>query len=131
LKNENWKMQSEKMSPETLEDRLIDFAARVGCMTEALPESVLGRHVARQVIRSATSPAPNYAEGCAAESRRDFVHKLSISLKELRETRIWLRLVIRAKLLPPTRLISVQDECDQLCAIIAQSIITAKRNGGD
>jgi hypothetical protein len=67
--------------PRELAERLIDFAVRMGRVVDALPRSRLGQHVAGQLVRSGTSPAPNYAEGCAAESRRDVIHKLSISLK--------------------------------------------------
>ena len=71
---------------EELEDRLLDFAARVGKVVDALPKTRLGRHIAGQLVRSGTSPAPNYAEACGAESKRDFTHKLGICLKELRES---------------------------------------------
>ncbi len=111
-----------------LAERLLDFAARVGKVVDALPESRLGRHIAGQLVRSGTSPAPNYAEACGAESRRDFVHKLSIALKELRESRCWIQLIIKAELLPEQRLSEILDECEQLCAIVAKSIVTAKNN---
>jgi len=117
--------------PRELEERLIDFAVRMGRVVDALPRSRLGQHVAGQLVRSGTSPTPNYAEGCAAESRRDVIHKLSISLKELRETLIWLRIIQKAELLPSARLYDLLDETDQLCCIIAASILTARRNGGD
>jgi four helix bundle protein len=118
------------MGPKELEDRLVDFAVRIGNVVDALPNSRLGRHIAGQIVRSGTSPAPtNYAEGCAAESRRDFVHKLSISLKELRETRIWLCIIRKAELLPAARLAELLDETDQLGRIIASSILTARQNG--
>lgn len=120
-----------KMQPLELEERLIDFAVRIGRVVDALPRSRLGQHVAGQLVRSGTSPAPNYAEGCAAESRRDFIHKLSISLKELRETLIWLRIIQKVELLPSARLDDLLDETDQLCRIIAASILTARRNGDD
>ena len=75
------------MTSDELLERLIDFAVRVGKVVDALPDTRMGRHVAGQLVRSGTSPAPNYEEGCAAESRADFIHKLSICLKELRESR--------------------------------------------
>ena len=75
------------MTSEELADRLINFAARVGKVVDALPDTRMGRHIAGQLVRSGTSPAPNYEEACAAESRADFSHKLSICLKELRESR--------------------------------------------
>ena len=114
------------MTSEELEDRLIDFAVRIGKVADALPDTRLGQHIAGQLVRSGTSPAPNYSEGCAAESRRDFAHKLSISLKELRETKTWLRLIRKADLLPAKRLHAITDEMDQLCAILSQSVHTAK-----
>jgi four helix bundle protein len=113
---------------EDLEDRLLDFAARVGKVVDALPNTRLGRHVAGQLVRSGTSPAPNYAEACAAESRKDFIHKLGITLKELRETRVWLRLIVRAGLLPPKRMLVLLDECEQLNNILGKSLITSKGN---
>jgi len=116
------------VTPDELLERLINFAARVGKVVDALPDTRMGRHIGSQLVRSGTSPAPNYEEGCAAESRADFVHKLSISLKELRESRTWIRLIIKTEMLPEHRLGELLDECNQLCNIIAQSIVTAKEN---
>lgn len=116
------------MTPDELLERLINFAARVGKVVDALPDSRMGRHIGSQLVRSGTSPAPNYEEGCAAESRADFVHKLSIALKELRESHTWIRLIIKTEMLTEHRLGELLDECNQLCNIIAQSIVTAKEN---
>ena len=116
------------MTSEELLERLIDFAARVGNVVDALPDTRMGRHVAGQLVRSGTSPAPNYEEGCAAESRNDFIHKLSICLKELRESRCWIRLIIKTEMLPEHRIGELLDECNQLCNIIGQSVVTAKEN---
>ncbi len=113
-----------------LSERLLGFAVRVGKVVNALPRTRLGRHIAAQLIRSGTSAAPNYEEGCAAESRADFVHKVSICLKELRESRFWIRLIIESELLPKTKMADLQDECSQLCRIFAQSLVTAKKNDG-
>jgi four helix bundle protein len=118
-----------KRLSEELADRLLDFAARAGRVVDALPDSRLGRHIAGQLVRSGTSPAPNYAEACAAESKKDLVHKLAICLKELRESRCWLQLIIKAELLRRTRLEKLSDECQQLMNIVAKSIVTAKSNG--
>ena len=85
------------MTSDDLSERLLDFAVRVGAVVNALPATRLGRHIAGQFVRCGTSPGPNYEEGCAAESRADFVHKLSICLKELRESRYWIQLIIRSK----------------------------------
>ena len=116
------------MTPEELVERLISFAARVGKVVDALPDTRMGRHIGGQLVRSGTSPAPNYEEACAAESRADFVHKLSICLKELRESRSWIRLIIKTEMLPEHRMGELLDESSQLCNMIAQSIVTAKEN---
>ena len=119
-------MSNGELSSEQLEDRLIKFAVRIGAVADALPDSRLRKHIAEQIVRSGTAPAPNYSEGCAAESRRDFAHKLSISLKELRKIKTWLRMTRKADLLPAERLHKITDETDQLCAIFSQSVHTVK-----
>jgi four helix bundle protein len=116
-----------RSSPD-LSEGLLAFAVRVGKIVNALPATRLGHHIAAQLVRSGTSAAPNYEEGCAAESRADFVHKLSICLKELRESRFWLRLIVESELLPKMKMADLQDECTQLCKIVARSIVTAKKN---
>jgi four helix bundle protein len=88
-----------RMTPDGLSERLLNFAVRVGKVVDALPDTRLGNHIARQFVRSRTAAGPNYEEACGAESRADFSHKLSISLKELRESRSWIRLIIGAELL--------------------------------
>lgn len=116
------------MAGEELSERPLDFAARIGKVVDALPNSRLGRHIAGQLVGSGTSPAPNYEEACAAESRNDFIHKLKICLEELRESRCWIRLIIKADLLPEARMSSMLDECTQLCNIIGKSVVTAISN---
>ena len=136
MQSEKCKMQNEDgaapkqrhRTGDELAERLLEFAARVGKVVDALPNTRLGRHVAGQLVRSGTSPAPNYAEACGAESRKDFVHKLSIALKELRECRCWLQLIMKSELLPEPRMSKILDECEQLCAIVAKSIVTTKGN---
>src|SRR5215471_10338584 len=114
------------MTADELSDRLWKFAARIGKVVDALPDTRLGRHVAGQLVRCGTAPGPNYDEGCAAESRADFVHKLSIVLKELKETRGWLRFVIIAELLQEKKIATLLEEAEQLIRIVARSVITAK-----
>jgi len=116
------------MTSEELSERLINFAARVGKVVDALPDTRMGRHVASQLVRCGTSPAPNYEEACAAESRADFAHKLSICLKELRESRCWIRLIMKTEMLTKQKMADLLDECNQLCNIIGRSIVTAKKN---
>jgi four helix bundle protein len=86
------------MTPQRLEDRLIDFAVMVIDVVEALPNTKAGNHVGGQLIRSGTSTAPNYAEARSAESRKDIVHKMKISLMELRETMVWLKIIARKRM---------------------------------
>lgn len=109
-----------------LAQRLIALAVRIGNVVDALPDVRLARHIAGQLIRCGTAAAPNYAEARGAESRKDFVHKLGVCLKELRESQCWLKLVVSSNLLPERRLTPLLDECDQLIAIIVKSIATAK-----
>jgi len=116
------------MKGDDIAERLLDFAVRVGKVVDALPDTRLGRHVAGQLVRCGTSSPPNYEEGRAAESRADFVHKLGICHKELRETGCWLRFIVKAELLPEARLAPLCDECEELCKIIGRSILTAKMN---
>src|ERR1700744_4365458 len=114
------------MTPDELSDRLWKFAARIGKVVNALPDTRLGRHVAGQLVRCGTAPGPNYDEGSAAESRADFAHKLSISLKELKETRGWLKFCIIAELIAENKIAPLLDEAEQLIRIVASSIVTAK-----
>ena len=110
-----------------IEDRLIDFAVRIINVADALPSSAAGKHIARQLLRSGTSPAPNCAEARGAESNANFVHKLKIALKELNESSVWLRMVCRAKLMNPELLNDLIDENQQLCRILNASAKTAKK----
>jgi four helix bundle protein len=114
------------MTPDELSERLLDFAVRIGKVVDALPDTRLGRHIAGQLVRCGTSAPPNYEEGRAAESRADFIHKLAICLKELRESRFWLRFIIKANLLPKHKMNDLLDECEQLMNVIGQSVLTAK-----
>ena len=112
-----------------LEERLIDFAVRVIRTAESLPKTKIGNHISGQLIRSGTSPAPNYGEAQSAESRADFIHKMRLALKELRETRIWLLIIVKAGLIKPVSKLDVLiDENNQLISIFVTSIGTAKQN---
>ena len=109
-----------------LENRLIDFAVRIIRLTEALPNTKAGTHVAGQILRSGTSPASNYGEAQSAESAADFVHKLKIALKELRETLIWLNIVAQADMIKSAALLEpLRQENDELIAILFASVKTA------
>jgi four helix bundle protein len=114
------------ITPDEMCDRILDFAERVATVVEALPNTRLGNRIANQLLRSGTSSIGNYEEACAAESKDDFVHKLRICLKEVRESRGWLRLTARRKLIPPARLADLIDESEQLAKMLGQSIATAR-----
>jgi four helix bundle protein len=112
-----------------LEERLIDFAVRIIKLTEALPTTRSANHIGSQLLRSGTSPASNYAEAQSAESRSDFVHKIKVALKELRETKVWLRMTGKAGLVtPPSKLDPLLHENDELIAIFVASVKTATKN---
>ncbi|MCP5095818.1 MAG: four helix bundle protein [Chloroflexi bacterium] len=111
-----------------IQDRLILFAARIIKVSEALPKTTAGKHIAGQLLRSGTSPAPHHAEARSAESSADFVHKLKIAVKELNESEVWLRIITQSELLPTSKLINVLDECDQLQRILSASIKTARKS---
>ena len=113
------------MTPQILEERLIDFAVTIVGVVEALPSSKAGNHIANQLIRSGTSPAPNYGEAQSAESRNDFIHKMKISLKELRETMVWLKIIERKRLGDCGGLSATIAECNELIAIFVSSTKTA------
>ncbi|REL24597.1 four helix bundle protein [Rhodohalobacter sp. SW132] len=112
-----------------LEDRLIEFAVQSTDIAEALPRTDAGRYLSGQIIRSGTSPALVYGEAQSAESRKDFIHKVSIMLKELRETRINMKIMRKKGFLTDTPLITnAIREVNELIAIFVKSIQTAKRN---
>ncbi len=111
-----------------LEERLIDFAVRCITVAEALPQTFAAKHIGGQVTRSGTSPALNYGEAQAAESRADFSHKMKVCLKELRETLIALKIIRRSNWLPESRLEPLMIENNELISIFVKSIATAKKN---
>jgi four helix bundle protein len=109
-----------------LEERLIDFAVRIIRLTSRLPKTPAGKHIAGQILRSGTSPAPNYGEARGAESSADFVHKLGVVLKELNETSIWLRVIERSEILRRELLSDIIEENKELCKIIGSSQRTSR-----
>ena len=112
-----------------LQERFIDYAVGIINLSEQLPETKTGKHIASQILRSGTSPAANYGEAQSAESRADFIHKLKIALKELRETEVWLEIIIKTKLIQSSaELSALLQETDELISILFKSIDTAKKN---
>jgi four helix bundle protein len=110
-----------------IEERLIDFAVRIVKLCVGLPKTSAGQHIAGQLVRSRTAPAAHYAEARGVESRRDFIHKLRLCLKELNESRVWLKIITRSVMLPASRLSEINQECEELCKIINSSISTAQK----
>jgi four helix bundle protein len=110
-----------------LTGRLLDLAVRIIKLVNTLPKTAVGKHLSGQLLLSGTSPGAHYEEACGAESRADFVHKLGIVLKELKESRFWLRVVHRIEILTPQRVEPLIQECEELCAIIAKSIVTTRK----
>ena len=110
-----------------LEERLIDFAVRIVRLSANLPRTNAGRHMAGQILRSGTSPAPNYGEARGAESHADFVHKLAIVLKELNETAIWLRIILGSGMLSEKLIGQLVQENHELCKILSASLKTARK----
>ena len=111
-----------------LDERLINFADMIIDISEILPKTFAGNHIAGQLVRSGTAPALNYGEAQSAESRNDFIHKMKISAKELRETFNCLRIIRKRKWYSEEKLLKVLDENNQLISIFVKSIETAKKN---
>ena len=112
-----------------LEDRLIDFAIRISEVAEAIQNSLLGKQIRGQMIRSGTSPALNYGEAQSAESSNDFIHKMKVALKELRETLVCLKIIVRKPLITPiNKLDPIIQENNELISIFVKSIQTARKN---
>ncbi len=111
------------------EDRLVDFTCRMIDVVEALPATRAGNYISGQLVRSCHSPAYNYGEAQGAESPKDFIHKMGIILKELKDCRVALKIIRKKEMIKPAvKLDGIYAETEELIAIVAKSIITAKRN---
>lgn len=112
----------------TLSNRLIDFAVAIIHLAEKLPRSFAGTHIAAQLTRSGTAPALHYGEAQSAESRSDFIHKMKVAVKELRETNNCLKIIDRMKWFENNSLSAELIECNELISIFIKSIDTAQKN---
>jgi len=112
-----------------LSERLLDFAASSIKLTVKLKRTAVGRYMAYQLMRAASSSGANYEDACGAESKADFINKVQLVLKELRESLYWLRLVERTSLISGDELKALEDEANELTKIVAKSVITAKGEG--
>jgi four helix bundle protein len=123
----NAEHRMKKEQPYDLEERLLDDSAEIIRLTESLPNTRAGNHVAGQMLRSGTSPLANHGEAEAAESTADFIHKLRICLKELRETNRWIKLARRVSMVEASRTDALLQETDELIRIFVASHRTAEK----
>lgn len=110
-----------------LQKRLLAFSSEILDLVEVLPRNRIGYHLGNQLMRSGTSPCLNYAEAMGAESQKDFIHKLRIALKELRESQVCLQLLDGRGYMPANSF-KLLDESNQLISIFVKSIQTARKN---
>lgn len=110
-----------------IEERLVEFAVRILKLCDNLTTSHSAKHISGQLLRSGTAPAAIYAEARNAESDKDFVHKMKLGLKELNESRIWLRILVESDLVSAEKMQALHQECLELCRIFGASIATVKR----
>ena len=115
-----------KMKKNDLSERLLNFAVSIIKFIVKLNRTAVGRHIGNQLMRSSTSSGANYEEACGAESKADFIHKMQLVLKELRESLYWLRLIKKASLTSDEHLQPLLNEAKELVKIVAKSVITAK-----
>ena len=112
-----------------LEERLIDFSILIIEIVNEMPNSKAGNHLSGQLVRSGTSVSLNYGEAQSAESKKDFIHKMKIILKELRETFICLKIIHRSKLYrTEEKIIKAKRENNELISIFVKSVATAQKN---
>ena len=119
-------MNPSQQKADELEARLVEFAVRIIKLSDSLPKTPAGRHVANQILRSGTSPASNYSEARAAEINADFLHKLGIVSKELNETSVWLKIINKSGLVSSALMAKILDETIQLSKIVTSSVMTLK-----
>ena len=112
-----------------LEDRLVRFSSNIVGLAKMLPNTKAGRYIRDQMTRCGMSPSMNYGEAQGAESPDDFIHKMKVVLKELKETRVCVKLIFHQKLIENQKLVTdLRNECEELIKIVATSIITATNN---
>ena len=116
-----------KSGRKDLSERLLDFAADIIKLIVKLNRTAVGRHIGNQLMRSSTSSGANYEEACSAESKADFIHKMQLVLKELRESLYWLKLIKKTTLISDEHLQPLLSEAQELVKIVAKSIVTARR----
>lgn len=114
------------MTREELKERFRQFSLRIIKMVDAMPNTISGNAISKQIVRSGTSPAANYRAACLAKSDKDFINKLKMVEEEIDETNHWLSIIIDSGMLPQNRVQDLYDESLELGKIVAKSITTAK-----
>ena len=109
-----------------LQERMTAFAVRIVKMVDSMPPTVAGLAIARQIVRSGTSPSANYRAACLAKSDKDFINKMKMVEEELDETCHWLEIIMRSEMMPMSRLQPLYQESKELLSIIVRSIVTTK-----
>jgi len=113
---------------DALAQRLLNYAAKIIKVITKARKVIVAGYVSNQLIRAATSAGANYEEACGAESRADFIHKMQLVLKELKESSYWLKLIIQAELMPGSDIEKLLEEAKELSRIFAKAVLTAKSN---
>ena len=116
------------MTEQELKDRLRRFAARIIKMVDSMPHSISSIAIAKQVVRSGTSPIANYRAACLGKSKKDFLNKLKMVEEEIDETGMWLDLIMECEILPRNRVSALYDESQELLKIIISSILTVQNS---
>ena len=115
------------MTAEELKERFRKFSIRIIKMVNTMPNTIASNAIAKQIVRSGTSPAANYRAACLAKSNKDFLNKLKIVEEEIDETSHWLSVIIDAEILPKEKVENIYDECVELRHIVVRSITTTKQ----
>ena len=116
------------MTEQELKDRLRRFAVRIIKMVDSMPHSISSTAIAKQVVRSGTSPIANYGAACLGKSKKDFLNKLKMVEEEIDETGLWLDLIMECEILPRNRVSALYDESQELLKIIISSILTVQNS---
>ena len=116
------------MTEQELKERLKRFAVRIIKMVDSMPHSISSTAIAKQVVRSGTSPIANYRAACLGKSRKDFLNKLKMVEEEIDETGLWLDLIMECEILPRNRVNALYDESQELLKIIISSILTVQNS---
>jgi four helix bundle protein len=118
--------KAQQLDSRDVSKRLLDYGVRAIRVVESSPRTLMGRRIGDQLLRSSISVGANCEEAQGAESREDFVPKLQIALKEVRESNYWLRLVAKVEIVPSNRLSAILDESNQLPAMLSKAVATTK-----